>query len=206
MRRRGLVHAFLKLMLFRRAHAPDGGRTCRLVGARMRAPCRGRMRPRRRRRMRRLPPRLGALFVAHAHVLGPAADIAAQRRCSSTAIVRVPTASSSARSWETSRIAPVNARSASSSASRDSMSRWLVGSSRISTLAPECTSTASDSRRRSPPESPRAASRPPRPRTGTARAARGPCWASGRWRAAAASSTLCPGWPPAPSSSACWER
>src|SRR5438445_774540 len=50
------------------------------------------------------------------------------------AIVRVPTASSSARSWETSRTAPLNARSASSSASRLSMSRWFVGSSRIRTF------------------------------------------------------------------------
>ena len=79
-----------------------------------------------------------------------------QRARPRTATVRVPTASSSARSCETSRIAPGNARRASSSASRLSMSRWLVGSSRISTFggwAPP-TSTASDSRRRSPPDSP----------------------------------------------------
>ena len=55
---------------------------------------------------------------------------------SSTAIVRVPTASSSARSWETSSSEPAKACSASSSASRLSRSRWLVGSSRIRTLAP----------------------------------------------------------------------
>ena len=42
--------------------------------------------------------------------------------------------------------------SASSSASRLSMSRWLVGSSRIRTLAPEATRIASESRRCSPPE------------------------------------------------------
>ena len=44
--------------------------------------------------------------------------------------------------------------SASSSASRLSTSRWFVGSSRISTFAPECTRIASDSRWRSPPERP----------------------------------------------------
>ncbi len=43
---------------------------------------------------------------------------------------------------------------AASSASRLSRSRWLVGSSRTSTLAPEWTRIASDSRRRSPPDSP----------------------------------------------------
>ena len=47
----------------------------------------------------------------------------------------------------------VNSLSACSSASRLSRSRWLVGSSRISTLAPDCTRMASDRRRRSPPES-----------------------------------------------------
>ena len=74
-------------------------------------------------------------------------------RPSSMAIVRVPTASSSARSWDTSSSAPSNARSASSSASRLSRSRWLVGSSRIRTFAPEATRIASESRRSSPPES-----------------------------------------------------
>ena len=73
---------------------------------------------------------------------------------SSTATVRVPTASSSARSWETSSSVPSNASSASSSASRLSMSRWFVGSSRIRTFAPHATRIASDSRRRSPPRQP----------------------------------------------------
>ena len=66
--------------------------------------------------------------------------------------VRLPTASSRARSWETRTTAPSKAVSASSSASRLSMSRWLVGSSRIRTLAPEATRIASESRRCSPPE------------------------------------------------------
>ena len=68
----------------------------------------------------------------------------------------------------------MNAPSASSSASRDSRSRWFVGSSRISTLAPLLTRIASESRRRSPPESPAsgfsACSPPNRKRPSSARA------------------------------------
>ena len=71
---------------------------------------------------------------------------------SSQTSVRLPTASSRARSWETRTTAPSNSRRASSSASRLSMSRWLVGSSRIRTLAPEATRIASERRRCSPPE------------------------------------------------------
>ena len=96
----------------------------------------------------------------------------------------MPTASSSARSWEISSTAPSNAWSASSSASRLSRSRWLVGSSRISTLAPEATRIASDSRRRSPPESPSSGfSAVLAGEQEAARAARAPCPASGRSRA-----------------------
>ena len=122
---------------------------------------------------------------------------------SSTATVRVPTASSSARSWEISSSEPGNACSADSSASRLSRSRWLVGSSSTSTLAPECTRIASDSRRRSPPESPSsgfsAASPLNRKRPSSARASLGLSPVE-RW---AASSTVRA--PLAPSSSACWE-
>ena len=55
----------------------------------------------------------------------------------------------------TSRTVPGNAASAASSASRLSRSRWLVGSSRTSRFAPLATTSASASRRRSPPESAR---------------------------------------------------
>ena len=72
---------------------------------------------------------------------------------SSIASVRSATASSSARSWETSRTVPGNASSAASSASRLSRSRWFVGSSSRRKFAPEATTSASASRRRSPPES-----------------------------------------------------
>ena len=48
---------------------------------------------------------------------------------------------------------PGNASSAASSASRLSRSRWLVGSSRTRKFAPDATTSASASRRRSPPES-----------------------------------------------------
>ena len=68
--------------------------------------------------------------------------------------MRLPIASSSARSWDTSSSDPGNDASAVSSASRLSRSRWLVGSSRISRLAPELTRIASDRRRRSPPDRP----------------------------------------------------
>ena len=59
--------------------------------------------------------------------------------CSSIATVRSATASSRARSWETSRIEPGNASSAASSASRLSRSRWFVGSSSTRKFAPEAT-------------------------------------------------------------------
>ena len=120
---------------------------------------------------------------------------------SSTAIVREPTASSSARSWEISSTAPWKPWSAASSASRDSRSRWLVGSSRIRTLAPECTRIASDSRRRSPPDRPStgfsAASPENRNWPSSARAFGGVSFVA-RW---AASSTVAV----ESSSSACWE-
>ena len=121
----------------------------------------------------------------------PAGTRASRRRScaacrSSNATVRVPTASSSARSWDTSSSEPGNSPSASSSASRLSRSRWLVGSSRISTLAPDWTRIASDSRRRSPPDSPSsgfsASSPENRKRPSSARALPGvspvACWAA----------------------------
>ncbi len=69
------------------------------------------------------------------------------------ATMRSGTASRSARSCETTRRVPGNASSAASSASRLSMSRWFVGSSRTRKFAPDATSSASESLRRSPPES-----------------------------------------------------
>ena len=48
---------------------------------------------------------------------------------------------------------PGNASSAASSDSRDSRSRWFVGSSSTSRFAPDATTIASASRRRSPPDS-----------------------------------------------------
>ena len=71
----------------------------------------------------------------------------------SMAMVRVARASIRARSWDTNRIVPGKLSRASSSASRLSMSRWLVGSSSTSRFAPETTIRASASRRRSPPDS-----------------------------------------------------
>src|SRR4051812_28330836 len=71
----------------------------------------------------------------------------------SIASSRWATASSRARSCETSRTVPGKASSAPSSASRLSRSRWFVGSSRTRKFAPEATASASASRRRSPPES-----------------------------------------------------
>ena len=62
------------------------------------------------------------------------------------------TASSSARSCETSRTVPGKASSAASSASRLSRSRWFVGSSRTRRFVPDATMQATR-RRRSPPES-----------------------------------------------------
>ncbi len=123
------------------------------------------------RRLLRRPPGVAAAPRTSAPALPPAVAASAAASRSSRArwysaqplwcelssppsqtIVRVPTASSSARSWETRMTAPSKASRASSSASRLSMSRWLVGSSRISTLAPEATRIASERRRCSPPE------------------------------------------------------
>ena len=79
--------------------------------------------------------------------------------CTSTAppgaISRICVAmrSTNQRSWETKTIAPSNSRSASSSASRASRSRWFVGSSRRRRFAPPKTMRASDRRPFSPPES-----------------------------------------------------
>ena len=72
---------------------------------------------------------------------------------SSIASTRPETASSSARSWVTSSTVPGNASSAASSASRLSRSRWFVGSSSTRKFAPLATTSASASRRRSPPDS-----------------------------------------------------
>src|SRR4051812_540673 len=72
---------------------------------------------------------------------------------SSIASSRWATASSRARSCETSSTVPGKASSAVSSASRLSRSRWFVGSSSTRKLAPEATASASARRRRSPPES-----------------------------------------------------
>src|SRR5581483_10895484 len=72
---------------------------------------------------------------------------------SSTASSRPATASSSARSCDTSSTVPGNASSAASSDSRDSRSRWFVGSSSTRKFAPDATTIARASRRRSPPDS-----------------------------------------------------
>ena len=124
-----------------------------------------------------------------------------------TATVRVPTASSSARSCETSSSAPSKDSSASSSASRLSMSRWFVGSSRMRTLAPEATRIASDSRRRSPPLSPSSGFWPSSPlkrkRPSSARAF---CGVRPVWIVAASATVRARPPGPVPSSSACWER
>ena len=156
----------------RRAGAPSPSRW---RAARAPRPAARRARPASARR--RGPPAVRAALFAGAHVLGPAAEVAVQR-ASSTATVRVPTASSSARSWETSRIAPRNARSASSSASRLSMSRWLVGSSRISTLGGFATADEHGQRQAPALAAGEAAERLVgllARRTGSARAARAPC-------------------------------
>ena len=90
--------------------------------------------------------------LAGADVVRPAA-VVARIVPSSIASVRSATASSRARSWETSSTVAGKFSSAASSASRDSRSRWFVGSSRTRKFAPDATTTASASRRRSPPES-----------------------------------------------------
>ena len=61
-----------------------------------------------------------------------------------------PSPSRKARSWETATIVPAKARSAASTASSVSGSRWLVGSSRSSSSAPEATIAAMCTRARSP--------------------------------------------------------
>ena len=140
-------------------------------------------------------------LVAPPLVLGPAAGWLVSLPSSQT-IVRLPTASSSARSWEIRTTAPSNSISASSSASRLSMSRWLVGSSRTRTLAPEATRIASESRRCSPPEMSESCfstSSPEKRKPPSSARAFGPVRPVSRW---AASSTV-----PSPAAvSACWER
>ena len=69
--------------------------------------------------------------------------------------MRVVSARSKARSWLTSSTVPSNSSIASSSASMDSTSRWLVGSSKMRKLAPESIIMASATRAVSPPESDR---------------------------------------------------
>ena len=93
-------------------------------------------------------------LLAHPHVLGPAALRSCAAARPRTRRCVVPTASSSARSCETSNSAPSNASSASSSASRRrGPGGWSArrGSARWRS---EATRMASDSRRRSPPDSP----------------------------------------------------
>ena len=148
------------------------------------------------------PPPARHARVRRAHAGTPASR---RRSCAGAGprapTVRVPTASSRARSWVTSSNAPLNALRASSSASRDSRSRWLVGSSRISTFAPPLTRIASDRRRRSPPERPRerlvgvlaAEQEAPEQRARLA-------WRQPRLRAVQPA----PRCPSSPSSSACW--
>ena len=63
------------------------------------------------------------------------------------------TASMKSRSWLTNRTEPSNERSACSSHATESVSRWLVGSSRISTSGADSSSRASAARIRQPPES-----------------------------------------------------
>ena len=74
---------------------------------------------------------------------------AAPASSSSTA---VPTVSRNQRSWATSTIAASRPTSVCSNHSRDSMSRWLVGSSSSSTSAPVASARASDARVSWPPE------------------------------------------------------
>ena len=144
-------------------------------------------------------------LLADSHVLRPAADVAVQRpRPRSRPSACRPRRAAPGRARRAAA-SPGTAFSAASSASRLSRSRWLVGSSRISTFAPEWTRIASDSRRRSPPDRPSSgfsASSPEnrkspeqRPRLGRASA-----------RSRAASPRAPSARVPAPSSSACWER
>src|SRR6266704_1878599 len=67
--------------------------------------------------------------------------------------IRVVSARNNARSWLTRITVPSYPSIASSSASIDSTSRWFVGSSRMSRLAPDSISIASATRARSPPDS-----------------------------------------------------
>ena len=122
---------------------------------------------------------------------------------SSTATIRSATASSTARSCETSSTVPGNASSAASSASRLSRSRWFVGSSRTRKFAPR--------RRRAParagaarrPRARRPASRArPSPRRGSGRAAPAPAARCSPVAPIAHSSTL----PRSSSSTSCWEK
>ena len=72
---------------------------------------------------------------------------------SSMTMVRLPIASMNSRSWLTKISVPWYSSSASCRASMDSMSRWLVGSSRTSTLASWSITIESRQRTFSPPES-----------------------------------------------------
>ena len=130
-------------------------------------------------------------LLAHAQVLRPAAVVAAQRAVLDGDRARADGVEQRAVVRDEQRREPWKRCSASSSASRLSRSRWLVGSSRISTLAPEC----DEDRERQPPA---LAARQAverllgvlAARTGSGRAARAPCSASARSRAGAASSTV----------------
>ena len=67
--------------------------------------------------------------------------------------MRVVSVRSKARSWLTSSTVPPNDSIASSRASMDSTSRWLVGSSKMRKFAPDSIIMASATRAVSPPES-----------------------------------------------------
>ena len=115
------------------------------------------------RRRRRWHARHGRHDVGSAHALPLFQRARAFRRAprrsrrprapppSRTSMRRVtPRPSRNARSWETATIVPPKARSAASTASSVSGSRWLVGSSRSSSSAPEATIAAMCTRARSP--------------------------------------------------------
>ena len=77
------------------------------------------------------------------------------KRCSPwarTSTTAVATLSSRYRSWLTNNTVPVYAANASSIASREGISMWLVGSSRIRKLAWRCSAAANCNRLRSPPD------------------------------------------------------
>ena len=147
--------------------------------------------------------RLGQLrpLGPHAHVLGPAADVGPQRPVLDGDRARADGVQQRAVVRDEQHASPGSAAARPRAPRATPRSRWLVGSSSTSTLAPDATRHASDSRRRSPPESPdtgfSAPSPPNRNWPSSDRASLG-LRPVARWQA---SSTL----PVSCSSSACWE-